>query len=294
MDPLYTDYCLAFQIDGQDIKGRIIRLDKTLNDVLERHDYSDEGSQELGQAMALAALLGSMIKFDGILTLQLKSDGVIRSLVSDFATDGGGAGVVRGYCATNRDAALPLLGAGQLMITMDQGKYMERYQGIVNLKDHSLRQSAEQYFQTSEQLPSHLEISCAKGADGRWSAAAIIIQHLARNSAQQKQDDTEESRQQDDWNTATVLLSSVKDEELLDKRLSLQDLLMRLYHESGVRVFTGTEIHTGCRCSEEKLRTVLSNFKTEELQEIAEDGLITMTCEFCKTDHKFELRKLIN
>jgi len=287
---LYTDKCLAFQIDGQDIKGRIIRLDTPLNEVLDRQDSPDDVKQVLGQAMALTALLGSMMKYDGILTLQIKSDGMIKTLVSDFSTDGNGSGVVRGYCGTDEDK-LPLLGAGQLMITMDQGQYMDRYQGIVKLEDNSLKKSAEEYFRTSEQLPTHLMISCDRGADGRWCAAAIMIQHLAQAADHKSPDDPQT---QDHWNSATILLSSVKTAELLDKKLSLQDLLLRLYHENGVRVFTSTNMTTGCRCSEEKLRTVLAGFDTRELKDCAEDGIITMTCEFCKTGHKFELKKLIN
>lgn len=296
MDPIYTDNCLAFQIEGQDIKGRIIRLDKPLNDVIKRNQHPDEIKKQLGQAMTLSALLGSMMKFEGILTLQINSNGIIKSLVSDFATDGSGSGVVRGYCSVEEDIKpdMPVIGEGRLMITMDQGQYMDRYQGIVNLKDHSLKSSAEEYFHSSEQLPTHLMISCDKTQDGTWSAAAIMIQHLARNTEDEQKDTLEGIDSADDWNTATILLSSIKEEEMLDKSLSLQDILRRLYHESGVRVFTTTEMMTGCRCSEEKLRTVLANFKTEELQEIAEDGIITMTCEFCKTDHKFELKKLIN
>ncbi len=295
MDPLYHDQCLAFQIEAQDIKGRIVRLDRPLNDVLDKHDYPDDVKRELGQAMAITAMLGSMMKFEGILTLQLKSDGIIRSLVSDFSTDGSGSGVVRGYggLGENISAAMPALGNGQLMITMDQGRHMDRYQGIVKLQDGSLKQSAEEYFQTSEQLPTRLMVACDKNKcdknkNGRWTAAAIMIQHLAGDTANSPEKDA------DQWNTASILLSTLKPSELLDRALSLQDLLMRLYHESGVRLFTSTEIMSGCRCSEEKLRDVLASFSSEELQDSAEDGIITITCEFCKTDHKFELKKLIN
>lgn len=291
MTPIYTDSCLAFQIEGQDIKGRIIRLDKTLNSVLDKHNYPDDVARELGQAMALAAMLGSMMKYDGILTLQVKSDGKIQTLVSDFSTNGNGSGVVRGYCGINEDKTPALGDDGQLMITMDQGQYMERYQGIVKLVGNSLKDSAEEYFQTSEQLPTHLMISCDKGEDGRWAAAAIMIQHLARNTEENPQEETET---RDHWNTATILLSSVKTAELLDQHLSLQDLLLRLYHESGVRVFTATDMTTGCRCSEKKLRNVLASFTTDELKDYAEDGIITITCEFCMTNHKFEVKKLIN
>ncbi|WP_339864023.1 Hsp33 family molecular chaperone HslO [Paremcibacter congregatus] len=295
MTPIYTDSCLAFQIEGQDIKGRIIRLDKSLNEVLGKHNYPEAVSRDLGQAMTISALLGSMMKFDGILTLQLKSDGAVKSLVSDYATDGKGTGVVRGYCGLNEAPdGLPTLGNGQMMITMDQGQYMERYQGIVALKNNSLKASAEEYFHTSEQLPTHLMIDCARDASGKWCGAAIMIQHLARNTQAEAARVHESDDAEDQWNTASILLGSVKSEELLDTTLSLQDLLLRLFHESGVRVFTNTELTTGCRCSDKKLRTVLASFKTEELHDIAEEGVITMTCEFCKTDHKFELKKLIN
>ena len=102
------------------------------------------------------------------------------------------------------------------------------------------------------------------------------------------------TERQDNWNTAKILLSSVKSSELLESSLSLQDLLLRLFNESGVRVFTSTKLTTGCRCSEKKLRSVLASFTLEELKDCAEDGVITMTCEFCMTDHKFDLDKLVN
>jgi len=293
MKPLYRDQCLAFQIEKQDIKGRIIRLDKPLNDLFKSLDYADYVKKELGQAMALTAMLGSLMKFEGILTLQIKTDGLIRGLVSDFSTDGNGSGVVRGYVGLEEDlpANTPVLGKGQMMVTMDQGKYMARYQGIVKLEQNSLKKSAQEYFLTSEQLPTCLMITCDKNHQGDWTAAAIMIQHLARNS---KESPLTEAEEKDHWNTATILLSSVKKEELLDKTLSYQDLLIRLYHESGVRLFTATEINGGCRCSDEKLRQVLANFHTKELEDMAKDGVITMTCEFCHTAHKFALKKLIN
>ncbi len=290
----FNDHCLAFQIDAQDIKGRIIRLDKPLNEILAHYDCPDDIKRELGKAMALTALLGSMMKFDGIFTMQIKSDGRIKSMVSDFATNGNGSGVVRGYINSADDVAPngPVLGNGQLMITMDQGQHMARYQGVVELQNGDLEDSAEEYFQTSEQLPTHVMISCDKSANGHWSAAAIMIQHLAQNTQSEMTRDDE--KQKDDWNTATILLSTLKPEELLDSALSLQDVLFRLFHESGIRLFTATQIMSGCRCSEDKLRDVLASFDTRELRDIAEDGVIRMTCEFCKTDHKFELKKLIN
>lgn len=281
MDPLYKDFCLPFQIEGQDIKGRAARLGKVLGTVLDQHDYPDAINRLLGEAMTLAALLGSMMKYEGILTVQIKSDGQAKLIVADYATSNiNPSGIVRGY-ASFRDAAdtEQLLGKGTLMITMDQGKYMDRYQGIVELEGESLADAAENYFKNSEQLPSKVLLEC----DGK-SAGGMLIQHLAGNPEDMP----------DDWQTATILLDTLKPQELLDESLSLQDMLLRLYHETGVRVFDPFTLENGCRCSEEKLRSVLSNFNQSELGEFAENGIITMTCEFCKSDHIFELDKLIN
>jgi len=292
----FTDHCLAFQIEAQDIKGRIIRLDNPLNELLAKQDCPDNVKALLGQAMVLTALLGSMMKYEGILTLQIKSDGRVKSLVSDFSTDGNAAGVVRGYAqlTENTSTDRPVLGNGQLMITIDQGQYMDRYQGVVKLLDNSLKKSAEEYFHSSEQLPTSVMISCDQDAEGRWTAGALMIQHLARNTEDDLANIITDNKQQDDWTTATILLSSLKNSELLDSKLSLQDILLRLYHESGVRLFTARQILSGCRCSDEKLRNVLASFDTQELRHMAKEGLITITCEFCKTDHRFELKKLIN
>jgi len=296
MEEIYQDHCLAFQLEGQDIKGRIIRLDKTVDRVLKRHKFPQEISRELGSLMALTALLGSMMKFDGILTTQIKGDKDINMLVSDYATDGKGSGVVRGTAQYNADKKSPPYeyGKGNLMITIDQGQNMDRYQGVVELMDNDLVKTAEEYFRTSEQLPSKLLLACARNEKGQWNAGAILIQHLASNTEGMQERVMADEKQQDDWQTANILLSSLRPDELLNPALSLQQILLRLFHEKGVRAFSSTKMVNGCRCSDAKLRTVLSGFTPKELKDIAEDGIISMTCEFCKTAHKFELNKLIN
>ena len=301
--PLLNDVCLPFQIEGQDIKGRVLRLGPSVHEILSSHNYPDHISKILGQTLALTALLGSLMKYDGIFTTQLKGEGSLRLIVSDLSKDkgsgtAGAKGIIRGYAGfndgTNTDDKLnQLFGDGAyLAITIDQGKFMERYQGIVSLKGENLTQAAEEYFQSSEQLPTKVMIECEKDENGRWQAGAIMIQHLARNTELELTRDEEKTV--DNWDTASILLSSLKPSELLDENISLQQLLIRLYHETGIRIFDHTELAAGCRCSEEKIRTVLSSLNLEELKEVAEDGTVTVTCDFCTKDHKFELTKLLH
>ncbi len=302
----YRDICLPFSLENRDIKGRIVRLDHTLDQVLKTHAYAEPVSTLLGEVMLLSTLLGSMMKYDGILTIQIKTEGAIRFLVSDFATDGTtDGGVIRGYAQYDADAVaqasqeernapIRLLGGGYMAITLDQGRYMDRYQGIVHLKGESLAEAAEEYFQTSEQLRSHVKVVCRKEASGQWRGAAIIIQHLARSSEQDRHRELEQEKLDEDWRNASTLLASLTEAEMLNPDLSLQEILFRLYHEGGVRVYEPVGVRNGCRCSEDKLRQVLSNFSREDLEHMAQNGIITMDCEFCKTSHQFELNKLIN
>jgi molecular chaperone Hsp33 len=296
---LIVDSCLPFQIEGQDIKGRIIRLNDTVDNVLNTHNYPDHISRLLGQVMAFTALIGSMMKYEGILTTQLKGEGPLRLLVSDFMKNTESEnGIVRGHASF--DETIPenapltaLFGDKSYMaITKDQGKYMDRYQGIVSLEEQNFTAVAEEYFQSSEQLPTKLILTCDKGTNGKWQAAAIMIQHYARSSKHEIS--REENVTEDEWNTASILLNTIKQDELLDIGLSLQDILIRLFHQSGIRIFDHTHLQTGCRCSADKLRAVLVSLDMEELKDIAEDGFITATCEFCMHNHKFEIAKLMH
>jgi molecular chaperone Hsp33 len=298
--PLLDDVCLPFQIEGQDIKGRVLRLGHSVNEILSKHNYPDAVSKMMGETLAFTALIGSLMKYDGILTTQMKGPGPFKVLVSDFFKDANShnVGDIRGHALfeggiEEGDSLGEIFGDnGYMAITIDQGKFMERYQGIVRLEGEHITDAAEEYFRSSEQLPTKVMLSCEKDENGKWQAAAIMIQYYARNTEDELGRDEVETK--DDWNTASIMLSSLKNQELLDHNLSLQNLLMRLYHESGVRIFDHTHIKAGCRCSEEKIRTTLASLDLEELNDVAEDGTITVTCDFCTTDHKYELAKLLN
>ena len=297
--PLLEDQCLPFQIEGQDIKGRVVRLGRSVNEILTKHNYPDAISILMGQSLAFTALIGTLMKYDGILTAQMKGNGDFRVLVSDFHKEGENAlGNIRGYASFEEhidasESINELFGEnGYLAITIDQGKFMERYQGIVKLEGETMSDAAEEYFKSSEQLPTKVMLACAKDENGQWQAGAIMIQHYARTAEDEfSRDETETD---DHWNTASVLLGSLKEEELLDRNLSLQDLLIRLYHESGIRVFSHSDVAAGCRCNEDKIRTALASLDLQELQEVAEDGMVTVTCDFCTKNHNFELSKLVH
>ena len=129
------DFVLPFEVKPLGIRGRIVRLGPVIDDILSRHDYPPPVSALLAQSVALTALLGSALKFDGKFILQTKTDGPVAMVVADYVAPNGVRGTAR-FDANNALAGLDekaLLGKGYLAMTVDQGADMDRYQGIVPL-----------------------------------------------------------------------------------------------------------------------------------------------------------------
>jgi molecular chaperone Hsp33 len=160
---------------------------------------------------------------------------------------------------------------------------MERYQGIVELTGSSIAECAQEYFKNSEQLETAIIIFSEIEADAIPRAAALLIQRMPS----EVEDAIAHDDENEAWNRAVALMSSIKAEELLSKELSASQVLYRLYHEDGVRVYTQKIVQHTCRCSYEKVSTTLASFPREEIEDMLENGLVTVTCEFCKADYRF-------
>lgn len=301
------DLVQPFQIEGIGIRGRIARLGALVTDVLTRHDYPEPVSILLGEALTLSAMIGSALKFDGRFTFQTQSDGPVAMLVADYQSPGRLRGYAHmdaerlaGLLPKGRPSSADLLGKGYLAMTIDQGGNMDRYQGIVELDPAGLTHSAHEYFERSEQIATRMRLAVGplyhRDAEGHgevtWRAGAIMIQHIAREGGitgfREPEDDRPLTEEEENWNRASILLDTVEDHELLDPELAPERLLYRLFHEDGVRAYRGAPLAFGCRCSRERMVNVLRSFPRDEIDDMVEDGAITVTCEFCNQSYKFD------
>jgi molecular chaperone Hsp33 len=283
------DLVSAFQIEGLPVRGRVVRLGAAVNEVLTRHAYPEPVANLLGEACALAALVGSSLKFEGRLIVQAQGDGPVRYVVVDYDTSGG----MRGYCRFDADevaavsegfsrpGAKTLLGGGVFIMTLDQGPDMERYQGVTAIEGESLALCAEQYFMQSEQIPTRVRLAVGQVDTGEglsWRAGGILIQTIAGDESR---GDTKEA-----WNHAQALFETTGEDELVDPTVPTTTLLWRLFNEDGVRLIDEKPLRAFCRCSEERIGVVLQSFSPEEKAEMIEDdGKIHVTCEYCSRDY---------
>jgi molecular chaperone Hsp33 len=299
-DPMAAadDIVAAFQIDGEPVRGRIVRLGPaTVDEILQRHAYPDCVARLLGELLTLAALVGASLKFDGKLIIQVQGEegleGAVRFMVAEYRT----AGALRGYAnidhvalakllSDNPAPGLPdLIGQGLFVMTVDQGDDMDRYQGTVALEGDTLAEAASLYFAQSEQIPTRIRVACSRkdGPGGRhlWRAGGALIQQVAGDSAR---GDTALA-----WENAAILFETLEDRELVNADLSAGEVLFRLYHEDGVRLFEAKPIETACTCSSERILALLRQFGREAASEIVEaDGLIRVRCEYC--NKSFDVR----
>ena len=307
--PAGDDAVLPFAIEDLDTRGRAVKLGLALDGIVRRHDYPEPVARLLCEIVTLTVLLGTSLKFEGQFIVQTQTDGPVTLLVVDFRTPSD----IRAHARFDEDrltAAIEagktepehLLGKGVLAMTVDQGAYMQRYQGMVALEGNSLEEVAHSYFMQSEQIPTYVRLGVGEltEVDDRgkpvetWRAGGVLIQFMPESEDRIKHrdlhggdgEDTRDPLDEDNaWIEAQSLFSTIKDHELTDPQISAEKLLYNLFHEQGLRIFDPQAINDKCSCSSEKIWSVLRAMSEEELQSVVTDGKIEVKCEFCCTDY---------
>lgn len=305
------DIIQPFQLEASGLRGRVVRIGATLNDILSSHDYPLPVAHLLAETVATSLLLSSMLKYEGIFTLQTSSEGPVRTIVADVTT----AGAIRAYAGYAQDLIKAMeaaekrptdgpyegfdlrqmTGKGYLAFTVDQGANTDRYQGIVALTGDTLTGSVSHYFDQSEQISTTLKVNASYDANSGWRAGAIMLQRMpdASIGTDESAKDAipfrpeQAAEKEDEWNRSSILLQSVTGDELVSPTLHSHELLMRLFHEEGVRIFTPQSVIKKCRCSPDRVRDVLGTLTPDDREHASVNGVIEMTCEFCSQTYRF-------
>jgi molecular chaperone Hsp33 len=306
------DAILPFEVASLDLRGRVVRLGAALDQTLAAHDYPAPVAKLLGEAIVLTVLLGSSLKFDGRFILQTQTDGPVRMLVVDFNSPGRIRACARfdrarveAAIAARAASAGELLGSGHLAMTIDQGPDMSRYQGLVALSGGGLEDAAHEYFLRSEQIPTRVRLAVAEeisadktGPRHRWRAGGMLLQFLPKKAERMRGPDLDPGdapegtaphamTEDDAWVAGRSLIATVEDIELIDPELSSERLLYRLFHEHGVRVFRAVEVEAKCSCSRQSVEAMLKSFSQDDRDHMVENGVISVTCEFCSSTYVF-------
>ncbi|MGB0747453.1 MAG: Hsp33 family molecular chaperone HslO [Magnetospiraceae bacterium] len=284
--PQTLDLVVPFQVRDTGPRGRMVRLGPAIRDALDHHEFHEPAKLLAAEAMALTALMATALKFDGLFTLQAQGDGPLSPLVIQINSEGHlrayGKFDAEAFATARSSEPVPrLLGNGSLSFIVEQRGKKDRYQGMTDLGGATLADCAHTYFKNSEQIDTAIKLC----TDGNF-AAGMMVQRLP----DQRPLDQEEN--DEIWRESVILMGSVTNRELLDPSLAPEEVLFRLYHEDGVRVFKRRDVVFQCRCSRDQVGRTLSAFPRGEIADMAEDGNVGVTCEFCKRDYVFALSEL--
>ena len=304
----WDDTILPFQLDRAYIRGRVARLDRVLETILGQHRYPRPVAALIAEATLLTALIGQTIKLRWKLSLQIRGDGPVRLIATDYfgPTTEGRPAELRAYAAYDDEVLetadgrpFDLLGGGFFAILIDQGRGTVPYQGITPIAGSSLADCAETYFAQSEQLPTRFALALgearARGEPYRWRSGGIMLQHMPKGSphAAASSEPDEEARlmtaedflsgeDAEDWRRATMLLSTAEETELIGPQIGADQLLLRLFHEEAPRVFPAQPVRFGCTCSHQRVLRSLEAYTPDDLTDLlTPDGRITADCQFC-------------
>lgn len=308
----WDDTVLPFQLDRSDIRGRVARLDGTLDRVLAQHNYPPAIEALVAEATLLTALIGQTIKLRWRLSLQIRGSGPARLIATDYFAPGedGAPARLRAYASYDAarvpDDARPfdLIGEGYFAVLIDQGRGTTPYQGITPIAGGSLSACAQSYFAQSEQLPTRFALSFGRSrvpgeAEG-WRALGVMLQHMPKASSLMaggggsgaggllEAEDILDGDEGENWTRANLLLDTVEALELVGPSVQPTELLVRLFHEERPRVFDPQAVQFGCTCSPDKVRQSLSIYSAKDIATMTTDaGIVTADCQFCGAHYEF-------
>ena len=266
-----SDVIYRFLFEDNPVRGELTQLETSWQSICQRQNYPPGVQKVLGEFAAAAVLLSSTLKYDGSLIIQAQGEGPVSLMVVECTSKR----VVRATAKCNLENDLDnlseMLGDGRLVITIDRGKNLERYQGIVELEGDTVAAVLENYLRRSEQLETRIWLA----ADNRRTAG-LLIQKLPGYAGDQ-----------DTWETAEQLSETVTNEEML--LLEPQNLIYRLFHAERVRLFDGEPVQFGCSCSRNRVVNALRTLGYDEVDSIiAEQGMVSVDCEFCGEHYAFD------
>jgi molecular chaperone Hsp33 len=312
----WDDTVLPFQLDASGIRGRVARLDGVLDQVLSQHAYPPVIEALVAETALLTAMIGQTIKHRWKLSLQVRGKGPARLIATDYygPSAEGEPARVRAYASFDPDRLDPdappfsQIGEGYFAVMLDQGEGTVPYQGFTPIAGGSLSACAETYFAQSEQIPTRFHLafgqSVEPGRPAHWRAGGVMLQHMPAVGGVAAEAGSGEGgllthadilsgADSENWNRANLLLDTVETLEMIGPSVPPTDLLVRLFHEEGPRVFDAQPVRFGCSCNEDKVRATMSIYSQKDISRMTtEAGIVTADCQFCGAHYEMDPKTL--
>jgi molecular chaperone Hsp33 len=292
---MVNDQLQKFMFSTAPVRGEIVSLANTWQEVLTRRQYPAPVRTVLGEMMAACALLSANLKFDGTLIMQIFGDGPVKMLVVQCSSDLS----MRATARLSDDAAGTLdaettfpdlvnaRGRSRCVITLDPSSKQpgqQPYQGIVPLSGEdgplpSIAAVLEHYMRHSEQLDTRLWL-----AANDVRAVGMLLQKLPGDGGIVPHPGELDA---DTWERVCTLGSTLSRDELLEQEP--ETVFRRLFWQENVHHFEPTGARFQCTCSREKVGAMLRMLGREEVDSVIEErGHVEIHCDYCNQRYEFD------
>lgn len=270
------DTSQRFIFEKENVRGEIIHMDNTFKTIIAQRDYPQELQKLLGEALLACVLITGGLKFKGEVSLQFHGDDRLPLLLVQCNDQL----CVRAVAKFKKPESLSevvdyqqAFNDGKLVLNLNQYNSTKTYQSIVPVKSSSLAESIMYYFGQSEQISTQIHLAVD---DER--AAGILLQLMPGQCSQDREHF---------WEYAVKIAETITNNELLT--LDNQEVLYRLYHEENLSLFDSRQVRFNCGCDLKKIQQILLMFGEKEARQIlAENGAVTVNCDFCNKLYTFD------
>lgn len=270
-----SDLIQRFTFADLPIRGEIISLEQSFQTICDQHQYSKTLRHLLGEALAATALMAEIIKIEGKVSLQLQSPSQVKLLVTECNNHGHIRGVMHPLDPEASDYNFKQWTQGGTLAITIEPQQGQRYQGVVSLEQDSLSECLEDYFTSSEQLPTYIKLFVSSER-----ITGLFLQAMP------------DEKNKEAFQHVTTLAETITEEEA--SSLSHHDLLYRLFHQDKVTLYEAKPIQFQCGCSRERNERALLTIEPQELMQLAEEhnGKVELVCDFCSKKEVFEIKDI--
>ncbi len=276
---LQFDVFTRYLFSDAHARGELVQLSSSFKSIIKNHNYPKGVEKLLGELLSATCLLTATLKFEGDITVQLQGDGPVGYMSVSGNNEQQMRGIAKIAEETSADTLQGLIGKGTMIITI-RPSAGEAYQGVVALDKDNLADCLAHYFEVSEQIPT--KIWLFSDTEQQQTAGALVqLLPDGDGSVENKE------KQQSDFEHLCQLTNTIKSDEIFS--LEAEALLYRLYHQEQVNIFEPQPVSYLCGCSADKCLAAISQIEPSEIKAIlAEQGKISMTCDYCITTYDFD------
>lgn len=257
-------------------KIRILAIDakESVSNICKQHQTLPITTVAFARFLLAGAIMGCLEKGTQGITMQINSDGPIKSLFMQASANG----LIRGYVGKN-DGELELsegdlsienvIGNNGILTVTKTVNSENSFSSDVILTQSNITKDIAYYFFTSEQIPTIIDLQVLLDEEGNiTSAKGCLIQLLTGYEAEDVQ-----------------FLENLT----LPVLSNLEENVMSMFED--FEKLDQIEVRNICDCSKEKFKNGLATLSNEDLEELAHED-IEVVCQFCQKIYKFNKEEI--